>query len=427
MKDSARPTRGGTGERAGSETPGIVAALLTGGGDRPYAFGLGTELMSKRVALDVIAGDDLECEEFHKPGVRFLNLRGSQDTRASLVDKMFRVLAYYVKLICYAATARPKLFHILWNNKFQTFDRTLLMLYYKLLGKSTVLTVHNVNIGKRDSKNTSFSRWTLRIQYHLADHLFVHTDRMKSELIQEFDVPTARITVIPFGLNNSVPDTVLTPAGARKRLGIRNGQKTILFFGNIAPYKGLEYLIAAFQRLVARDDDYFLVIAGRPKNCEEYWASLREEIEKEVRNGRVLLRPDYISDEETEIYFKAADVLALPYRYVYQSGVLFLGYRFGLPVLAADVGSLREEVVEGKTGFVFAAEDSVDFARAIETYFASDLFADLDNRRKEIQGYAAKKHSWDIVGQLTLKVYADLLQLSTPKDESHCESNVFLD
>ena len=52
--------------------------------------------------------------------------------------KMLRVLRYYVRLIGYAATAKPKLFHILWNNKFQLFDRTVLMLYYKLLGKNRI-------------------------------------------------------------------------------------------------------------------------------------------------------------------------------------------------------------------------------------------------------------------------------------------------
>ena len=52
---------------------------------------------------------------------------------------------YYAKLIRYAATAEPRIFHILWNNKFEYFDRTLLMLYYRLLGKKIVLTAHNVN------------------------------------------------------------------------------------------------------------------------------------------------------------------------------------------------------------------------------------------------------------------------------------------
>src|SRR5208337_1565687 len=104
---------------------------------------------------------------------------------------------------------------------------------------------------------------------------------------------------------------------------------------------------------------------------------------EDVQRQRVLLRADFIPDEETEVYFKAADVLVLPYRHIYQSGVLFLGYSFGLPVVAADVGSLKDDIVEGNTGFVFRPEDPVDLARTIQRYFASDLFADLKSRRQE--------------------------------------------
>jgi glycosyltransferase involved in cell wall biosynthesis len=394
----------------------IAVALLTGGGDRPYAFGLATELIAKGAALDLIASDELDCPDFHGvPGVNFLNLRGDQRSDANLVKKMTRVLLYYAKLIRYAATAEPKIFHILWNNKFLFFDRTLLTLYYKLLGKKIVLTLHNVNAGRRDSTDSSLNRITLRIQYRLADHTFVHTEKMKVELMEQFGVQGTRVTVIPFGINNAVPNTTLTPLEAKRRLGIRADEKTILFFGNIAPYKGLEYLVEAFQRVSSLHDDYRLIIAGRPKDCEAYWTAMREVIRRGTQRGRVLLREDYIPDDETEVYFKAADVLALPYRHIYQSGVLFLGYSFGLPVLAADVGSLKDDIVEGKTGFVFKPQDPIDLARAIEQYFASDLYAGLDVRRQDIKDYAKERHSWDEVGRMTMSVYAGLLQNGTRK------------
>ena len=329
---------------------------------------------------------------------------------------MFRVSKYYGKLIRYAATAKPRIFHILWNNKLEAFDRTLLMLYYRALRKKIVLTVHNVNAGRRDSKDTALNRLTLRIQYRLADHIFVHTEQMKRELVQEFGVQGAQVTVIPFGINNAVPNTRLTPAEARQRLGIRDIEKTILFFGNIAPYKGLEYLIAAFQQILAQCDNYRMIIAGRPKNCERYWTTIREAISEDVRRERLLVSAEFIPDEETEVYFKAADVLVLPYRHIYQSGVLFLGYSFGLPVLAADVGSLKDEVVEGKTGFVFRPEDPVDLARTIERYFASELFANLNSRRQEIRDFATERHSWDVVGQATMSIYASLLRLPSPRE-----------
>src|SRR5271170_7184374 len=57
----------------------LALALLTGGADRPYAFGLATALISRGAALDIIGNDDLDCSEFRgKTGVTFLNLRGNQ-------------------------------------------------------------------------------------------------------------------------------------------------------------------------------------------------------------------------------------------------------------------------------------------------------------------------------------------------------------
>lgn len=387
-------------------------ALLTGGGDRPYVIGLATALASKGVALDLIGSDELDSPNLRgMPGVNFLNLRGDQRPEATVVTKILRVSLYYARLIRYAATAEPEIFHILWNNKFELFDRTLLMLYYKALGKKIVLTAHNVNTRKRDSEDTRLNRLTLRIQYRLADHLFVHTENMKSELIEEFGVEATRVTVIPFGINNAVANTHLTPAEARQRLGIRDHARTILFFGRIAPRKGLDYLIAAFHKVSAGRDGYHLIIAGRPERCESYWTATRETIREDVQSGRVLLRPDFIPDDETELYFKAADVLVLPYKQIYQSGVMFLGYSFGLPVLVADVGSMKDDIVEGKTGFAFGPEDPDALARVIEHYFASDIYADLNNRRIEIREHATRRHSWDTVSHMTTSVYAGLLDI----------------
>ena len=137
--------------------------------------------------------------------MNFLNLRGDQREDASTKAKVLRVLKYYARLIGYAAKAKPKLFHILWNNKFQLFDCTLLMLYYKLLSKRVVFTAHNVNAGKRDRNDSWLNRISLKVQYSLCDHVFVHTDGMKSEMTSEFRIPENKVNVIPFGTNRSIP------------------------------------------------------------------------------------------------------------------------------------------------------------------------------------------------------------------------------
>jgi D-inositol-3-phosphate glycosyltransferase len=388
----------------------IEVALLTGGFDKPYTFGLAMALTSKNVCLDVIGSDDVDCPEMHTtPKLNFINLRGSK-REASLAAKISRVLTYYARLIRYATVAEAKIFHVLWNNKFEFLDRTLLMLYYKLLGKKIVLTAHNVNAGQRDSNDSLLNRTTLRVQYLLADHIFVHTEKMKRELLRDFSIYERAVSVIPFGINNSAPQTEITPSEAKQRLGLNGDERAILFFGAIRPYKGLEHLVAAFQRIAPKHEGYRLVIAGEVrKGAEQYLHDIQQIIERDSSRGRVIQKIEYIPDSETELYFKAADVLVLPYTHVFQSGVLFLAYSFGLPVIVADVGSFRDDVIQGKTGYLCASCGPTDLANAIETYFESDLFKDLDRSRLEIRNYVRARNSWDVVGERTCNVYAGLL------------------
>jgi D-inositol-3-phosphate glycosyltransferase len=387
----------------------IQAALLTGGIDRHYAFGLSTALSSKSIGLDVIGSDAVDSPEMHATrGLRFLNLQRTPE-RVSFARRAWEVFAFYARLICYTTTTKATVFHILWNNKLRLFDRTVLMLYYKVLGKKIVFTAHNVNAGKRDGTDTWLNRVTLRTQYKLVDHLFVHTEQMKTELIEEFGVRGAAVTVIPYGINNSVPDTSLTPQAAKRRLGIKDGQKTLLFFGRIGPYKGLDLLATAFQEIAARDADYRLIIAGTTKEgAEAYLAEIQDQLRDEISRGQVISKIQFIQDDEIEVYFKAADAVGLPYTQIYQSGILFLAYSFGVPVIASDVGSFRADVIEGQTGFMCKPCDASDLAQTIEMYFASDLFKRLAQRRQAIRDYANERHSWDVVGEMTRDVYASL-------------------
>jgi len=383
--------------------------LLTGGGDKPYALGMAEALTSVGISVDFIGSDDLNVPELlGNSRIQFRNLRGDQRPGASPIAKALRVLKYYARLIIYAATARPKLFHILWNNKFQLFDCTLLMLYYKLLGKRVVFTAHNVNAGKRDENDSWLNRMSLNVQYRLSDHIFVHTDGMKSEMAFEFRIPDSKISVIPFGINNTVRNTLLSYPQAKGQLGISKDDKVLLFFGNIAPYKGLEYLVAAFNELLKEDGNYRLLIVGSPKGPATYWNQIRRGIETSGIADRVIEKIEYGADEETELYFKAADVLILPYTHVFQSGVLFLGYSFGLPAIAAGIGSLKEEIIEGDTGFLFRPKDSADLVAKINKYFQSELFLDLETRRSEIKVYANERYSWNRVASITTSVYSQL-------------------
>ena len=106
-------------------------------------------------------------------------------------------------------------------------------------------------------------------------------------------------------------------------------------------------------------------------------------------------------------------MLILPYTHIFQRGVLFLGYNFGLPVIASDVGSLKEDIVEGKTGYVCPPRDPAALAQRIETYFASELYR-RQQSRQEIRAYAHDRYSWKKVSEITTAVYQDLLLCRKP-------------
>lgn len=398
-----------TGPEARSAERSQVA-ILTGGGDRPYALGLAMSMVARGIHFDFIGSDFLESSELRQcPQARFLNLRGDMRPEVPLWQKVIRVAKYYAQLFAYALTARPKVFHILWNNKFESFDRTLLILYYRILGKRIVLTVHNVNIRKRDGNDNSWNWFTLMVQYRLVDHLFVHTHQMQRELRDDFGVSESAISVIPFGVNDTVPNTGMDRVEARRRCGLDGADKVILFYGNIAPYKGVTFLVDAFAKVAESLPECHLIVAGRPKGSKSYWASIEQRIAELRLLPKVVLRIEYIPDSETEVYFKAADVLCLPYTHIFQSGVLFLGYNFGIPVIASDVGSFKDDIIEGKTGLMCRPEDADDLARAITQFFGEKLPGSEFFGRAQIKQFAHDKYSWAAVAETTQRVYSTLL------------------
>jgi D-inositol-3-phosphate glycosyltransferase len=396
-------------KRAAVSEPSMRVSLLTGCQDPAYAYGLAMALISKGLELEVVGSEDMRPKFLKTPGLFFASLRGSKDQRASAVTRLWLTFAYYFRLARYVASRKPRVLHILWNNRFEYFDRTFFMMYYKVLGNKIALTAHNVNQARRDANDSLLNRLTLKIQYHLVDHIFVHTQKMKDELIADFGVREGAVTVIRHPINNAFPDTALSCAEAKQKLGLKEKEKAVLFLGRLRPYKGLEYLLSAFKLLAAEGADYRLIVAGEPKKgSEEYLDQVLRVIAQDFHPQSVILKIEFIPDDQIELYLKAADVMVLPYKEIFQSGILFLGYSFGLPVIATDVGSFGEEIIAGKTGFLCKPGDPVDLAKCIDTYFASDLYQELSVRRRELKEYANANHSWAAVADLTCKAYANI-------------------
>ena len=150
-------------------------------------------------------------------------------------------------------------------------------------------------------------------------------------------------------------------------LGLDPSVRYVLFFGFIRDYKGLDLLLEAWSRVVAKlGPRCRLLVAG------EYYGN-REAYEAQVDRlgirAHVVLHTDFIPNDRVRYYFSVAELVAQPYKTATQSGISQMAYHFGVPMVVTRVGGLPEIVPDGEAGFVTDV-DAGAIAAAIERYFA---------------------------------------------------------
>ena len=150
---------------------------------------------------------------------------------------------------------------------------------------------------------------------------------------------------------------------AIRALGLDPARKTLLFFGLIREYKGLDILLEAFRDL---PEDYQLVIAGEPYGSFDKYQQI---IDSLPGKDRIRVFPDYIRDSEVKRYFSAADLAVLPYRSATQSGISSIACHFDLPMAVTDVGGLKGTIGARGTGIVAPEASAPAIRKEILRYF----------------------------------------------------------
>ncbi len=178
-----------------------------------------------------------------------------------------------------------------------------------------------------------------------------------------------------------------TKKSAKEKLNFAD-EKVILFFGYIKPYKGLDTLLKAFSLFLEKYPNSKLLIVGEVYgNSDEYYNLISKlDLEK-----KVIFVNRFVKDDEIELFFKAADVLALPYKQATQSGVLQIAYNMNLGAVATPIGGLPELVMHDKTGIVSESCSKKDFSKALIEYFSLEQKKVLQNIEKEKEKYAWNK------------------------------------
>ena len=209
-----------------------------------------------------------------------------------------------------------------------------------------------------------FDKWLNRFFVNQFDAFVVMSESVEMEL--KTLKPGAKI----IRLNHPWYDhfgEVLDKQEARKTLEIHPDKKTILFFGLIREYKGLDLLIEAFSRL---DNSYQLLIAGEIYGNEERYLA---QISSSDAVDRIHFFKRYIPDSEVSLFFSASDVCVLPYRSATQSGITAASFHFEVPIIATDVGGLKEIIGEDKMGIIVAEPKADLLENALVRFFDENL------------------------------------------------------
>lgn len=154
-------------------------------------------------------------------------------------------------------------------------------------------------------------------------------------------------------------------ADARQRLRLDPDRKTLLFFGLIRDYKGLDLLIDAMPMLGA---EYQLVIAGESYGSFERY---EQQIAASGCADRIRVFNRYIGDEEVPVFFSAADLCVLPYKSATQSGITAIALHFDLPLAATPVGGLAESIEKPGIGVMADGISAEALARAVRSFCAA--------------------------------------------------------
>ncbi len=214
------------------------------------------------------------------------------------------------------------------------------------------------------------------------DGFVVMSDSVMNDLLSL--KPDAKYLRIDHPVYNQFGETQDRTA-ALKKLKLNPEKKYLLFFGFIRGYKGLDLLLQALAKL---DDSIELIVAGEIYGSFD---SYQEIIDKENLSKRVHLFTDYISDDQVSDFFSASDVCMLPYKSATQSGITAIAHHFDLPIIATDVGGLKESVHHESNGLIVPKPEPEAISVVITRYFKESM------KEKMSQQIASEKkdNSWE--------------------------------
>ncbi|MEI7801046.1 MAG: glycosyltransferase family 4 protein [Bacteroidota bacterium] len=364
-----------------------------------YDFGLCKALSDQQVELTFYTCDETNFDtqfsfgfETNKIfdriyGADFILLRGWRYFKASLktIADAKRKKASLVHLHIY---------HFAWREFF-------LLWLFRRNNFKVVATIHDVEDFRKFGDKINYRKY-FKFEKRI-DHIIVHSDFAKSSIEKYFShFPKSHIHKVPHGDTDFLFTADCSRQQAREKLNLPTDRQLILFFGQIKKVKGLDVLINAFAQLRNQNANAMLLVAGPvwKVEAEEFFNIIREyKMEKDC-----VLRLEYIASELVPYYFRAANIVALPYRKIYSSGVLIRSLDYASAIVASDLDVFKDIITNGENGILFASENATDLAEKMQHLLADEnLQEKLSANAKRT---ANEKFSWKLIGEKVKAIYS---------------------
>ena len=272
-----------------------------------------------------------------------------------------------------------------WQPFFGPLVGTLVRLFRKA-GLKCIIECHNV----LSHEGSPLDRLLVKFALSATDHFITHSTNDRDDLLAIVPGKEVSVSSLPYLDELSGP-------GARGR-----GGRTILFFGKVRKYKGLDVLLAAMPKVLLKVECNLIIVGEFYDSMDKYQKLIREyQIESHLR-----IDNRYVPNEEVAGIFQQADVLVLPYLSATQSAVARIALSSALPVIASRTGGLSEAVIENVTGLMFPPGDPDALAGQIVNYFTNDLGPTFSENILKTSAEDSKRQLGEVIEEIFLQAFS---------------------
>lgn len=356
-----------------------------------YTFSLADAISKQGVDIVVCGIEDDNVDSYTTP---YLPYFYSYSKIKGLLNKVRSYKKSWDRVYKYCLDNKIDIVHVQWYI-FSPLDYH----YHNKLRKHGIKVVTTIHDLLPFNKKFYDYHYHKKIYRH-AEHVITQAEMNIETLVSEFDVAKEKISYIPHGHYMEYAE-MATREESREYLGIPMDKNVILFFGQIKKVKGVDVLIKALPDVINKHNDVVCVIAG--KVWKDDFQTYDDMINELNIGDHIIKHIRFIDDSEIKYFFNACDIVALPYRQIYQSGVVLLAYAYEKVVVATTEGEFLNVIKNGETGLLVESENVTEYSKALNWCIDNLDKAEEFGRKGKLD--LSVRLSWDEIARNICVVY----------------------